>query len=1735
MLRELPATGPADELRRIFDDEIDTASIAAGRGQSIYRSLQKLSQLIGGEYGDRVLYELIQNAHDAQTAANPGRILVRLSIRDASTGTLIVANSGSGFTFENVQAIRNIATSTKEIGEGIGNKGVGFRSVEALTDDVRIYSRLGHAGSGHFDGYCFRFAAGEEVASRARALGHSREASEVVAASMPRYLAAVPTRVVPTAIQQLAQAGYATAVELPLMSVEAVSLAREQFEELISSEAPILLFLDRIGSLAFELEMPEAQRTRTVLQRTKAAREDVEGLGGCWLETVTLEPGARTWQLVRRVVQSPRIVDAVTRSIPQDKLLKQWLDWKGEAIVSLAVPLGDAPLSQGRLYTFLPMAAESVAPLRAHLDAPFYTSIDRRRAKLELPLNAELLDAAAEAAAAAVLHLTTSHPYVDERICVDLAAWQRSDLPRLSKAFSAMGVPWQDAPIWPTIDRKHAAARNLRSWPTGDFKVLAPLQATLTAGATLLSTRLGRERLDSIAALAEGAGLSLKASPTDLALWAEKIAASLPTRIATRRQWTDFYADIAVAFPNQEALKACRGKHLLLGEDEKVYPAAATFYVRQDTGSRGKEGQAAPLPPREIARKVALLAEGVRLAPEAFAAFERAELCKRYNAVEVLRRLPTFFGEKPAPGRRASALTWAFAVWQHETVAAKTALKQAQLHVPCRSGWVSASKASFSEGWSATGGTLALYLAEAANAGDIDAKEALGHLIEPWSNWVGAHRASRTDWMRFLSDAGVTDGFVPVEGDCPNEPRQGGAWAGVLAGIARESEAAWKEEVGRLRTDHPWTDYSREGAVWRLPGQAVVSKLTDESRRGFARLVIRHLNENGSKFLTFRLGRFERLLRDQTVVNVATPLRTLLAKEAWVPVASRSEEGFVSTDRAWLMTDRRNDPRFVSRVIDDISDHLTVDGLAFKTISAAPFAVKLWKDPSAAPARLATLSQVSSELEVHDRAPFRRQYDTAFRDLLDKKANLPVDVPLVLEHASGFSTIKGTSEKPAIFVRTGRDRALSKLLIDTGDPVLLTGEDAQGEAIVALINETGRFHAAPVETSDVRLLVNGVSFGPAPQDSLLVDLAPWLLDAMVVAHELGARELERVILSSTLESQLSRVRVRSCQSIQLQSATGGARSLDRHLARDEASPTLLVVGDVDAGQLRDSASLLGPFLHANLRTFQPMLLRLSVRLPSDMPVDKMLPPSVEDLAFAVESEAQLVEETLQYRLTDRTGQARLILPVAAYLLGPTRALELRDQLLDAHHDRWPQLLLTLGDSAFVAKLVSLTSAKSDLGILRRELGLDYAKFNVALTSVGLASLANVAELQRLFELWKGDLRDGILDRLRRHFHPVWREPTELAKYRELRDLSFLSFNDGWTETRESLDRELVAAESDLKLSQLIGPDQAADLPPLDPLRAANRKTVSKFVEEAIKIVKAAAKQLPESWQGGPSEVAAAADRSGALDFQRISPDEVIPLLQLSGEWPPDMLPTVDLETLGLTDDDLDRESKAAAAAAAEQRRQRDSIVFDGTSFDTSGEDFDQQFAVVAMDRYAASDWRTRSSIRTVPLKDMQQPSKPASGGGGPGSGKRRPRPPENIRLAIGLAGELLAYHYLKSKHRDLFHDACWRSENRRSLFPEDGDSLLGFDFAVNTSETEWLYEVKATPGDACEFELTENEYRTAAASAADKGRRYRILMVQHAFDPSLCRVLELPNPAGSQRGKFRIIGRSSTRMQFEPD
>ena len=69
---------------------------------TVYSDLKGMCERVSDSYRDRVVIELLQNAHDAHDPeAVDGRIKVLLDPSDACFGTLYVANDGYGFTKTN--------------------------------------------------------------------------------------------------------------------------------------------------------------------------------------------------------------------------------------------------------------------------------------------------------------------------------------------------------------------------------------------------------------------------------------------------------------------------------------------------------------------------------------------------------------------------------------------------------------------------------------------------------------------------------------------------------------------------------------------------------------------------------------------------------------------------------------------------------------------------------------------------------------------------------------------------------------------------------------------------------------------------------------------------------------------------------------------------------------------------------------------------------------------------------------------------------------------------------------------------------------------------------------------------------------------------------------------------------------------------------------------------------------------------------------------------------------------------------------------------------------------------------------------------------------------------------------------------------------------------------------------------------------------------------------------------
>ncbi|MGF7078880.1 sacsin N-terminal ATP-binding-like domain-containing protein [Mucilaginibacter sp. UYCu711] len=90
-------------------------------------------------YTDRYLFELIQNARDAAKAANvQGEILINLTDK-----CLSITNNGMPFNEEGIRGVTLIGASSKESGEFIGFKGIGFKSVQDVTNQPRIVTAYG--------------------------------------------------------------------------------------------------------------------------------------------------------------------------------------------------------------------------------------------------------------------------------------------------------------------------------------------------------------------------------------------------------------------------------------------------------------------------------------------------------------------------------------------------------------------------------------------------------------------------------------------------------------------------------------------------------------------------------------------------------------------------------------------------------------------------------------------------------------------------------------------------------------------------------------------------------------------------------------------------------------------------------------------------------------------------------------------------------------------------------------------------------------------------------------------------------------------------------------------------------------------------------------------------------------------------------------------------------------------------------------------------------------------------------------------------------------------------------------------------------------------------------------------------------------------------------------------------------------------------------------------------------
>ncbi len=537
------------------------------------RSLKNLIEQAIHDYEHRAVVELVQNAHDAQPqGARDGQVLIRLDHDEGDNGTLIVANTGLPFSLSNFNAICDVAQSDKRADEGIGNKGIGFKSTLQLCRIPEIYS-ASSSESATFDGYCFRFTDEDDLLAAVD--GDAGKAAELARDVFHLCLPVARTEV-PATVESLRAEGYVTAIRLPLKSEAAREEAVDEVRS-IQLLPPTLLFLRRVARLVVE-ECKAGEVTSQLHERHEHPMAEVDQKST--LTEVVFGNESR-YLVAERIVDGEAFRTAIRRSVESDRISEGWSDWRDEARVGIGISL-DRPLSSGRLYTFLPMGEHATAPLPAHVNAPFFAKLARIDFEETVPLNDFLLNEVATLATAMILGASKGTLALPPTVVADLLSWSSPGHSRLVTAFERFGQPLETASVVPLQDGGWGTLTDSVAWDDEGLTVFTAKALQRVVSADLLHNFIDADRLDRLNAVAEALiGASFDPDDETLADWAEALAASSAKRKAfSPRWWEAFYDELASVVGTPASL---RGRQILIDDDLHLQRCAGSDETKAPT------------------------------------------------------------------------------------------------------------------------------------------------------------------------------------------------------------------------------------------------------------------------------------------------------------------------------------------------------------------------------------------------------------------------------------------------------------------------------------------------------------------------------------------------------------------------------------------------------------------------------------------------------------------------------------------------------------------------------------------------------------------------------------------------------------------------------------------------------------------------------------------------------------------------------------------------------------------------------------------------------------------------------------------------------------------------------------------------------------------------------------------------------------------------------------------------
>ncbi|MDA8311626.1 MAG: DUF3883 domain-containing protein [Actinomycetota bacterium] len=1753
------ATGRAEEIRDLTARRIELFG-SAGSTWRFAASLKSISEDTAQEYEGRALLELIQNGHDALGGGPPGRIHVLLD-ESGDAPVLYVANDGTPFSSTNFLAIVGFGLSDKGAGEGIGNKGLGFRSVLQLTDHPEVYSRNPDDSSDRaFSGYSFRFPTDEQLSG----LTDDPALAERVVAEVSPLDLPLPAAVEDPEVERFGADGFATVVRLPLRDDAAVEDVRRQVETLASADAPVLLFLDRVADLHLTIRSADEEPRTSVLSRREQPTSLVLDGEAVW--EIDLGDQGR-YLLTRRPTCVADLRDAVRRSAAARLVDKRWLDWDGEAWVGVALRL-DQALQAGTTYTYLPM--DEPSPLAAHVHAPFFTKLARRNVSLEVPLNDFLMGEIASACLdlAQTLREQGGHAAVAGHV-VDLVAWAPTRHRFLARACTERGTTLETEAFLPVAGKSEwTSLQEGCEWPRR-LAELAVVSAVAVAalGCPVLDPEIGPERQSRIAALRKALlGGGMEPSKETLADWAESLAAALKADGSDFERWARYYDDLSVVFDRTSA-SALRGRRVVLDRDLGLRPAmggerevrrAPVLFFAPSVEEGGAEAVGAARLPKELETRIVYTHPSI---PWTVAGGQRPGrqfldtngLVREYQTERLLELLGEVMSARPTRRVQVAALQFGCALYPSLNEAQRAVLAGIDFAAPtAHRRWLPARSLAFSQPWGTTAGALLDCLVRFATEETPGLAALADRLLADPADWPFLVE-DQARWEDFLRAVGVQDGIplerVDVEAADGNRLQPGTVGAGLdVTPAVRE---LWEADVRAVWSGgtNPYTHYRFSSGITALPGAGEAELLCTEAREVYAELVVLGLATWPDDAFEVVVSRPQRRIDQQDAHRWPSPLKSYLCGGRWIPLEDVEDEDlttFAPPSDVWVSLGGQL-PRFVPGVTPAVRNHVRA-GTALDRLKE--LGVRTWEDPENCGAVLQSVPELlaSGWVAPHDSASFKKQCRQAWDQLVRDPARWPWPddtAPTVVVTEGGQVRSLSVTSEVTVVVPDDTDQTKQTLIGLTAQPVLVA-DPARGRELTELMRQHG-VGVRPTSSvsvdvyGDDQLVVAGLEAPP-----LVADDRQWIATLTALVAELRSGPFTRHTEQSIRQilERLRAVRVVLVDEVRI--VLGGEEIVPPAQTTslpidDGVAPTVVVwpSGVTVLEELERCASsiayLVGQPLLADALQLAFTRLRQVCPSPAEVVTDDLFAHALQV------SEEQVRESRADLRgpLVGLLDHARALV---SYFGGSEELATFELKARDVTDDSEVVAALEAVEGPLPlppAELVHRCRAHPTLADLRDALGLDFVAFNEALARLDPphGPLRHPDRHDQAMARFVEAHDEAILSRLREAYLSRALEGGDLTGYGEGRSHEGLTADPEWLDLFAEPPEEVVAekvgewlaghgASSDL--------DCPSVLPEVKALREHNFGHLDEIVREADPRLRAWCRKhgldMPSGWSSPVGEARSALETSYLADFSYLTSEQLLDVVAEALGWPPSMPRTTDPEALGLEPSDLLSKEQAEADDRRRRQHERTRLQIDGRDVPVDVESLADLADAVA----SGVTEELLAQSGKVALASLPGRSESRSGNPG-GRGltmARYPRMSEEQRTAVGLVGEVVARAWLERHHLDV----DWVSGYRNIVLGGTrGSDSLGYDFEVRGRSRRTLYfEVKSLVGEAgdlAEFELGEAE----VVAAQRRRDAYRILLVCGVLESTSRQIFELPNPLGGRgAGRYTLLGRGLRyRCAFE--